>query len=84
MIHIKTPEEIKIMAEGGKILADVLFAVLDKVAPGVSEIELDRLADELIIKKGGFPGFKKVRGYKYATCISTNDVVVHGIPTNYV
>lgn len=84
MIHLKKPSEIQAMKEGGKILAEVLFEVLDHVKPGVSEIELDKLADTLIVKKGGFPGFKKVSGYKHATCISTNDVVVHGIPSAYV
>lgn len=83
MIDLKTPEEIEVMATGGKILSDVLHEVLRQVKPGVSEIELDKLADDLIVKKGGFPGFKKVSGYTHATCISTNDVVVHGIPTNY-
>ena len=83
MIDLKTDEEIKIMAEGGKILADVLFEVLNYVKVGVSELELDKLAEKLILEKGGEPGFKKVKGYKHAICISTNDVVVHGIPTDY-
>src|SRR3989344_4486149 len=71
------------MKTGGKILADVLFEVLKNIKIGVSEIELDQLAEKLILEKGGEPGFKKVEGYKHAICISTNDVVVHGIPTNY-
>lgn len=83
MIHLKTEEEIEIMGAGGKILAEVLREVAKNVKAGVSELELDQLAEELILKKGGEPGFKKVEGYKHATCISTNDVVVHGIPTDY-
>lgn len=83
MINLKTKEEIKVMAEGGKILADVLFKVLEHAKVGVSELELDQLAEKLILEKGGEPGFKKVEGYKYTICISTNDVVVHGIPTAY-
>lgn len=83
MIDLKTKEEIKVMAEGGKILADVLFEVLKHAKIGVSELELDKLAEQLILEKGGEPGFKKVDGYRYATCISANDVVVHGIPTDY-
>lgn len=82
MIDYKTPEEIKVMKQGGKILADVLFEVLKNVKPGVTELEIDVLADRLITKKGAEPAFKKVKGYKHATCISTNDVVVHGIPTD--
>ncbi|MBI2033061.1 MAG: type I methionyl aminopeptidase [Candidatus Levybacteria bacterium] len=83
MIHIKNEKEIAIMAKGGKILSDVLFKVLAYAQPGVSEIELDKLAEELIRKKGGEPGFKKVSGYNHTICISTNNVVVHGIPTIY-
>lgn len=82
MIDYKTPEEIEVMRQGGKILGEVLREVLRNVSPGVSEVELDSLADRLITEKGGQPAFKKVKGYKNATCISTNNVVVHGIPTN--
>jgi len=83
MIYIKTPSEISIMSEGGRILAEVLGQVLSRIKPGVLELELDRLAEELIRKKGAESGFKKVRGYKHAICVSTNDVVVHGVPTGY-
>lgn len=83
MIDIKTKEEIEIMKHGGKILSDVLWEVLENIKPGVTEIETDALADRLILEKGGEIAFKKVKGYKHATCISTNNVVVHGIPSNY-
>jgi methionyl aminopeptidase len=83
MIHLKTKKEIEIMRQGGKILADVLEEVMSNVKIGISELELDQLAEKLILKKGGVPGFKKVEGYKHTICISTNDVVVHGIPTDY-
>ena len=83
MIHYKTPQEIEIMRQGGKILAEVLREVLSHVKPGVTELELDSLAHRLITEKGAEPAFKKVKGYKYATCISTNKAVVHGIPTEY-
>jgi methionyl aminopeptidase len=84
MIKFKTEQEIEIMRQGGKILAEVLGELIANVKAGVSEIELDRMAEKLIIAKGAEPGFKKVEGYKNTICISTNDVVVHGIPTNYV
>lgn len=83
MIDIKSEKEIQIMREGGKILAEVLLEVLDHVKPGVSELELDTLAERLIKEKGGEAGFKKVKGYSHTICTSTNDVVVHGIPTTY-
>lgn len=83
MIDLKTKEEIGIMRLGGRILAEVLREVLSHMRVGVSELELDQLAEKLILEKGGEPGFKKVERYKHAICISTNDVVVHGIPTDY-
>lgn len=83
MIPIKKPNEIKIMEKAGKILAEVLYEIVDHVKPGVSELELDAMAEELIRKKGGEPGFKKVPGYHHTVCMATNDVVVHGIPTEY-
>jgi len=83
MIYLKTPNEISIMARGGRILAEVLFEVLRHAKVGVSELELDKLSEKLIKEKGAEPGFKKVRGYHHSICVSTNDIVVHGIPTNY-
>lgn len=77
-------QKITQMEKAGKILGDVLSEVMDFIKPGVTELEIDALADKLIAQKGGFPGFKKVPGYHHATCISTNDVVVHGIPTDRV
>lgn len=83
MIDYKTPEQIKIMQHGGHILADVLGKVMEAIKPGVTEIELDRLAEKLIREQGGEPGFQRVEGYKHTICMSTNDVVVHGIPGEY-
>ncbi|MBI2074405.1 MAG: M24 family metallopeptidase [Candidatus Levybacteria bacterium] len=83
MINIKTKDQIEKMKIGGHILAEVLFEVMANIKPGVSELELDQLAEKLILEKGGEPGFKKVAGYKYTICVSTNNVVVHGIPTGY-
>lgn len=83
-MNIKTIEEIELMKKGGKILAEVLYEVLDHVRPGISELELDNLAERLILEKGGKPAFKRVDGYKHTICVSTNEVVVHGIPTNYL
>jgi methionyl aminopeptidase len=83
MIDYKTPEEIKIMQHGGHILATVLGEVMDAIEPGISELELDALAEKKIRALGGEPGFMKVKGYHHSTCFSTNDVVVHGIPSEY-
>jgi len=83
MIPIKTEREIKLMKEGGQKLAFVFAEVVKKIKPGVSLRQLDSLAEELIIKQGGFPSFKTVRGYHWATCININEGVVHGIPNDY-
>jgi methionyl aminopeptidase len=83
MIHIKSPDEIEKMRKGGRILGEVLSEVVKAVKPGVTELELDGLAERLIREKGGEPGFMKVPGYKHTICACTNDVVVHGIPREY-
>ncbi len=83
MIHIKTRDQIKIMQHAGNMLSDVLITVLKAVKPGITELELDQMAEKLIRERGGEPGFMRVRNYPYTTCMSTNDVVVHGIPSNY-
>ncbi len=83
MIFLKKKSEIENMKKGGKVLAEVLGELIKNVKPGVSEIEIDELAEKLIVEKGAEPGFKKVPGYKNSICVSTNNVVVHGIPTNY-
>lgn len=81
MFSIKTYDEIKKMQEGGRILACVMSMVCSRVAPGITGIQLDALAEKEIIRLGAKPSFKTVKNYKYATCICINDVVVHGIPT---
>jgi methionyl aminopeptidase len=76
----KSAEEIEKMALAGEILVATLEEVESKVAPGVSTEELDRDAERLIRSRGGVPTFKGYRGYPAATCLSPNDMVVHGIP----
>lgn len=77
-------QKIKAMKHGGKILGNTLNTALEHVTPGVTEIKLNDIADEYITQHGGYPGFKKVPGYKHAVCVATNDVVVHGIPKERV
>ncbi len=83
MIPIKTPEQIKIMQTGGRILGEVLFEILHAVSPGITEIEIDALAEKSIRDRGAEPGFMRVKDYHHATCMSTNDIIVHGIPGSY-
>lgn len=85
-IIIKTKEEIEILREGGKRLAEVLEKVRQKVAPGVSTYELDQYAYKLIKDLGDEPAFLNYkpegarRPFSASLCVSVNDEVVHGIP----
>jgi methionyl aminopeptidase len=81
MIHIKSEDQIAKMRVGGKMLAKTLLAALKEIKPGVTELEIDTLAEKLILQKGGEPGFKRVKGYHNTICVATNEIVVHGIPT---
>ena len=83
MIYIKTKEEINILRQGGKILADILNKIADKVKPGVSTPELEEEAIKLIIQAGGSPAFKDYDMgdgifFPTALCTSINNEVVHG------
>ncbi len=90
MISIKNPEEIKILRDGGKILASILLMIADKAKPGVATLELDEYAENLIKKTGGEPSFKdyKTKDDKYvfpaSLCVSINNEVVHGIPSGKI
>jgi len=82
MIHIKSVDEIKIMAEGGKILAEVLGQIEKMAKPGIDTLELDRAAEALILKHRAKPAFKGYENFPYSLCASVNDVIVHGFPSN--
>ncbi len=81
-VTIKSEAEIQIMAEGGKILATVLKKVAEMAKPGVTTLELDRLAESLILAAGAKPAFKGYLGFPYSLCASVNETVVHGFPDN--
>ncbi len=86
MVTIKTPEEIEALREGGKILAEILVKLSEKVAPGISTFELEEYARSLIEERGvesaflNYKPFGAKKGYPAVTCISINEEVVHGIP----
>ena len=84
MITIKTPEEILIMKESGKILANVMEKLQKMVKPGITTLELDMAAEALILSFGAKPAFKNYNGFPYSLCASINEVVVHGYPSNYI
>ena len=81
MISIKTPEEIGIMAEGGKILARIMKELEKMIQPGITTKELDRLAESLILKSGGKCSFKGYQGFPTCLCTSINEEIVHAVPS---
>ncbi|OGE14778.1 type I methionyl aminopeptidase [Candidatus Daviesbacteria bacterium RIFCSPHIGHO2_12_FULL_37_11] len=82
MIEPKTDKELEHMRESGKISALALNAALEAIKPGISAKDIDKLVEEEIYRKGGDLSYKTVPGYKWATCITFNEQVVHGIPTD--
>ncbi len=82
MITIKTPEEIGVMREGGKILAQVLEEVAEGIAPGVTTNELDKKAEQLIIRAGTKPAFKGYQGFPGTVCTAVNEEMVHTAPSD--
>src|SRR5437763_14070274 len=79
----KSQAEIEGMARAGEIVVDTLAIIGDELRPGISMIDLDRLAEEYIRERGGVPTSKGYRGYPATLCISPNAMIVHGIPTEY-
>lgn len=85
MQKVKTAAEIQAMRECGKILAQIFEGLKQQVKPGVSEKELDAWVDAEIKKHGAIATYKTSEvNFPAAICISTNDQIVHGIPTDYV
>lgn len=84
MIIKKSPAEIEAMKEAGRVSALVLREVGAAVRPGVSTLELDELAEEVIRSEGGIPAFKGYGGFPGSICASINEQIVHGIPSKDV
>lgn len=81
MIKIKTKEEIRIMNEGAKILAQIMKEIIKMVKPGISTEELDEAAEGLIFQSGARPSFKGYEGFPSSLCVSLNEEIVHGLPS---
>ncbi len=81
MVILKTPAEIDAMKEAGRLSAKALRVVGEAVRPGISTLELDALAEEVIRSEGGIPAFKGYGGFPGTICASVNEEVVHGIPS---
>ena len=80
MIHLKNKSEIEKLYIAGQIVKDTLLYIEGFIKPGITTIELDKLAEEFILSKKAIPGFKGLYDYPATLCISIDDEVVHGIP----
>lgn len=84
MISIKSPREIELMAEAGRVVALVHKKMKEVVKPGISTWEIDKIAEEVIRANGATPSFKGLYGFPNAVCVSVNDMLVHGIPSKSI
>ncbi|MDR3061100.1 MAG: type I methionyl aminopeptidase [Dysgonamonadaceae bacterium] len=83
MIYLKTDEEIELMREANLMVGATHAEIAKYIAPGVKTIQLDRVAEQFIRDNGGIPLFLGYNGFPNTLCISVNEQVVHGIPSDY-
>ena len=81
MIILKTPQEIELIAKASRVVALTIAFLRERVKPGVTTADLDRWAEDFIVREGARPAFKGYRGYPATLCTSVNEEVVHGIPS---
>lgn len=84
MIILKNKQEINLMRISGRIVGEALNLMGEKIKPGISTYELDRIAEEFITKQGAVPSFKGYGGFPGSICASVNDTVIHGIPSKKI
>ncbi|GAO44260.1 type I methionyl aminopeptidase [Flavihumibacter petaseus] len=82
MIHYKTTAEVELMRESALLVSKTLAAVAAILKPGISTLEVDAFAEKFMVERGATPSFKNYKGYPFTCCISVNDAVVHGFPTD--
>lgn len=80
-ITIKSTYELDIMYQANQIVAGTLFAIQQRIKPGISTWQLDRWAEEYCLDHNALPAFKGYRGFPASLCVSVNEQVVHGIPS---
>lgn len=81
MVHYKSKAEIELIRESSLLVSATLAEVAKIIRPGISTLEVDRIAEEFILDNGATPSFKGFEDFPFACCISVNDAVVHGFPT---
>jgi methionyl aminopeptidase len=84
MITLKSNREIELMKEAGRIVALTHRKIAEAIAPGVSTLDLDQIAEKVIIENGATPSFKGYNGFTGSICASINNVVIHGIPSKKI
>lgn len=84
MIFLKTDEEIELMREANRLVGMTLGEVAKHIAPGVTTLHLNKIAEEFIRSHGAVPSFLGYNGFPFSLCISINENVVHGFPSEYV
>ncbi|HBT20949.1 MAG TPA: type I methionyl aminopeptidase [Peptococcaceae bacterium] len=80
MIFLKSEQELELMREAGRVVANVLLELEVAVKPGITTEKLNEIAEDIIIKSGARPLFKGYKGFPASICTSINEEVVHGIP----
>ncbi|MBE2985200.1 type I methionyl aminopeptidase [Campylobacter sp. RM9344] len=83
-ISLKRPAEIENMRAANMIVARTLDYISTIIKPGISLLEIDKICEDMIRSAGAKPAFKGLYGFPNAACISVNEVVIHGIPNEYV
>ena len=84
MIQIKTEQEIELLRANNILVSDTLAEVAKHIRPGVPTLELNMIAESFIRSHGAVPGFLGYRGFPFSLCISVNEQVVHGFPSEYL
>jgi len=84
MIHIRSKEEIETIRKSALMVSATLAEVAKFLRPGITTLSIDQMAETFIRDNGGIPSFKGYHGFPFALCISVNEVVVHGFPSDYV
>jgi len=84
MIHLKNKFEIEKLYSAGQIVKETLLLIEEYIKPGITTLELDKIAEDFIIKNKAIPGFKGLYGFPSTLCVSIDDEVVHGIPSNRI
>lgn len=82
MIHYKTKEEVELIRKSCLLVSDTIALVATLLKAGINTLDIDKQAEQFIRDNKAIPSFKNYRGFPYTCCISVNDAIVHGFPTN--